>query len=164
MDNEKRMKKVKYYLISGTATLLLGLILVMVLSEQKDTWEYYLSSSRRDSVDMGSLLAWLLVFWGGLELGLGAILYSDSGSAGTDQTKTDPEQARVDWIEGEFVDREWDDKNPRVEWFVLRQENGLTVRLWHNIADDQAYKIGMKGLVRSVDRQITEFIPGDQVS
>ena len=166
MDNEKKMKKAKYYLISGTATILLGLVLLMMVSGQKDTWDYYLSSSHRDAVDMGSLWSWILVLWGGLELGIGAILYADKSSSGSDQQGPQQpvqEAQHIDWIEGEIIEKEWDPRHHEVEWITMRQKNGLAVRLWHYISDDKAYKIGDSGLVRAQDRLITEFISSENV-
>ena len=67
----------------------------------------------------------------------------ENSGADTDQKKEKEE--RIDWIEGEIVDKEWNPDNHQVEWIVLRQKNGLTVRLWHYIADDKVYKVGDSG-------------------
>ena len=164
MDIEKRKKNAQIFIGLGVATIVLGAVLLMVSSGAKDSVEYYWSSSRRSEVDNAIMMCWLLIISGVVDVVIHLLTLNElQGTTETEHTEKKQEESTVEWIEGEFVDREWDDKNPRVEWFVLRQKNGLTVRLWHNIADDQTYKIGMNGMVRSVDRQITEFIPSEQV-
>lgn len=164
MDNEKRAKKEKYYLISGVSTFLLGLILLLVFSGMKDSWEYYLSSSHQQSVDMGCIWAWILIIWGAIELWIGGFLYAQNGASESERpASSKPEKTveRIDWIEGEIVQKEWDPEHHQVEWITVRQKNGLTIRAWHYIADDRIYKVGERGRVCVKDRLITEFVPAE---
>lgn len=166
MDKEKQAKKMKYYIISGVTTTLLGFIFFMVASGMKDTWEYYVSSDYQKGVDMMSVFAWIFIIWGGVELSIGGLLYAKNDLPESVQpvlSKAKEQEERIEWIEGEIIDKEWNPDQHQVEWITLRQKNGLTVRLWHYIADDKVYKVGDSGLARAKDRLITEFVSGEYV-
>lgn len=162
MDKEQQKKRGKFAIISGIGELFFGALMMILASGEKETWEYYLSSSRRSDVDMVTMLGWLFIIAGIAELVYGVIAMSVNEEPQTGNTIT-AEESSVEWFEGELVDRMWDDKNPRVEWFILKQRSGVTIKLWHNISDNQTYKVGLSGMVRSVDRQITEFISSENV-
>lgn len=164
MDNEKQKNSGKLSVFSGIGDLLIGFYLVMLASGEKDGWEYYWSSSHRSDVDMASLIGWLFIIAGVASLAYGMIALSSTndGQSGTDTQKEKPADT-IEWIEGEIIDKEWNPSQHQVEWIVLRQKNGLTVRLWHYIADDKVYKVGDRGLVRAQDRMLTEFVSSEDV-
>lgn len=164
MDNEKQKKGGKLSIFTGIGDLLLGFFLLMLASGEKDSWEYYWSSSHRSDVDIASMIGWLFVIAGVASLIYGVIALSEANKAQTDEGEQIEKSAEnIEWIEGEIIDKEWNPSQHQVEWIVLRQKNGHTVRLWHYIADDKSYKIGDCGLIRAQDRLITEFVPNEMV-
>ena len=76
MDNEKQKKGGKLSIFTGIGDLLLGFFLLMLASGEKDSWEYYWSSSHRSDVDIASMIGWLFVIAGVASLIYGVIALS----------------------------------------------------------------------------------------
>lgn len=151
-------------LFSGIGELLAGVYCIMLGSSQKDSWEYYLSSSRRDDVDMVVMIGWLFIIAAAAELIYAVVAMSANGEQHAVSETTEAQQEEViEWIEGEIIEKDWDPNHHQIEWIRMKQKNGLTVKLWHYIADDAEYKVGDRGLVRAKDRLITEFISSEHV-
>ena len=163
MDKEQQQKKGRAFVISGVAGLILGGLLMAMVGPQKDTWEYYLSSSHRSAVDMGVMLSWILIIWSAVELVCGLVIMSSGNAQPAVQEPEKQPEENIEWIEGEIVNRDWDPDHHQVEWITVRQKNGVSVRLWHYISDDKVYRVGDCGLVRAKDRLITEFISSEHV-
>ena len=163
MDKANQKQKGKLEICKGIGECGLGAFMLFLASVGKDSWEYYIDSDRQAIVDIASIFGWLGLFLGIIGIVYGVILLcvEDTQSA---SVKSEEKEERIDWFEGEIVDKEWNPERHQVEWITLRQRNGLTIRLWHYIADDKVYKIGDRGRVRAKDRLIAEFIPSEYES
>ncbi len=162
MDIEKRRKNAQIFIGLGVATILFGAVLLMVSSGAKDSVEYHWSSSRRSEVDTAITMCWLLIISGIADVVIYSLTLNElQDTTETEKTEKTQEESSVAWFEGEIVQKEWDPEHHQVEWITVRQKNGLTIRVWHYIADDRIYKVGDRGRVCVKDRLVTEFVPAE---
>lgn len=163
MDNEKQRREKMLKLSQAMGKAGFGVLMLFLAAVGKDSWEYYVSSDRRALVGIITILGLAAIVLGFLDWINAITMKWNEENSGADTDQKKEKEERIDWIEGEIVDKEWNPDNHQVEWIVLRQKNGLTVRLWHYIADDKVYKVGDSGLARAKDRLITEFVSGEYV-
>ena len=164
MDYEQEKKKGKFAILSSIGEFGFGILMLMLSSSEKDSWEYYLSSSHRSEVDMVVMLGWLSIIVGVVELVYGVIVMSAAGEQqSTSGASEEKPEGTIEWIGGEIIAKEWDPNHHQVEWITMRQKNGVAVRMWHYIADNAVYNVGDQGLIRAEDRLITEFISNEHV-
>lgn len=154
-------------LFSGLLQVFLGAMFVMSMSGQNDTWKYYISSSHRDNVDTASMIGWLIILAGVVELIYGIIVM-----AAGEQTSASDEYSvgyrgetveMIEWIEGEIVRKEWDPAQHQLEWFIVLKDDGSTAKIWRHTSNSVVCKVGDRGLIRTREGQITEFISSENV-
>lgn len=152
----------KSSLFLGLFQILCGFILVMMVSGEKDSWEYYMSSSHRSSVDTGSMIGWLIVLAGVVELVYGLIVMSATDNVQPDAVASEKdEEITIDWVEGEIVKKEWNPEEPQIEWLVVQRSNGSVTKVWRHTSNPVVYKVGDRGLFRIEERRITEFVQSE---
>lgn len=159
--------KGKTSLYMGVFQILCGFILVAMISGEKESWKYYISSSHRSNVDTGSMIGWLIVIAGVAELiyGLVALYTADEvNSAGSESAGKEPVISQVPdpWVDGEIIKKEWDHERHQIEWIVIKKKNGAPARFWHYTTDGCVYTIGDTGRAMVKDGKITEFISNKQ--
>ena len=163
MNRDEQKRKGKLAICSSVGELGLGAFMLMLSAIGKDSWEYYLSSSYRSSADLIGILGWLGIIAGVAQLIYGIIVVSSADEEQSESENAEKKEENVVSIEGEFVNKEWDPEHHQVEWITVRQRNGLTIRMWHYLADDIVYKTGQRGKFCVKDRLITEFVSSESV-
>ena len=167
MKNDSR-KRGKFCIWLSVPDFILAFIMLSLASSEKDSWEYYLSSSHRSDVDMVSMLGILFLIAGVVELIYGFVLLSTADevqSAGVESGIKGPvlQQANENpWVDGEIVKKEWNHDQHQIEWIVIKKKNGAPARFWHYTTDGVVYTVGDTGRAMVKDGQITEFISNKQ--
>lgn len=168
MDNEQRRGIARSNLILGTCMAIAGLFCLMLVSGQKDTYSYYLSSSHRSKIDMLTLLSWGMLLFGGFDVASGLIILNSLDSAAVSDVKeasmSETSDTSIECYEGEITKKEWDPSHSQIEWIHLKQRNGAVVRLQHNISDNVSYKIGVRYEVHVQEHVIVENVSRDNVT
>ena len=157
MKNDNR-KKGKFNIWLSIPDFILGFIMLSLASSEKDSWEYYLSSSHRSDVDMVSMLAVLFIIAGAAELIYGLVLLSSADETQTALSGSVKKGEVIELIEGEVIKKELDTEN-LTEWVTFRQKNGNMLRVYHELSDHTSYKVGDRGIVKTNDRKIVQYIP-----
>ena len=158
--------KGKTSLYMGLFQILCGFILVAMISGEKESWKYYLSSSHRSNVDTGAMIGWLIVIAGVAELIYGIVAMS----AGEQETVAESKSGGYpggaakmnEWLEGEITKKEWDPAQHQVEWYIVKKQDGSTVKIWRHVSNPVVCKVGDRGRIRVAEGQITEFIANNQ--
>ena len=166
MKNDNR-KKGKFNIWLSIPDFILGFIMLSLASSEKDSLEYYWSSSHRSNVDMVSILAILFIIAGAAELIYGLVLLSTADGAqsvGGDSGMGEPllQQNTDPWVDGEIIKKEWNHDQHQIEWIVIQKKNGAPARFWHYTTDGVVYTVGDTGRAMVKDGRITEFISNKQ--
>ncbi|MBE6951594.1 MAG: hypothetical protein E7451_09700 [Ruminococcaceae bacterium] len=149
-------------LFSGLFQIFFGAMLVMSMSGQKDSWNYYLSSSHRSNIDTGSMIGWLIILAGVVELIYGIIVMFAGEQAWSSNVYEDATAEDIEWIEGEIVKKEWDPTQHHLEWYTVKKKDGSTTKIWKHVSNPVVCKVGDCGRIRVADGQITEFGTSNQ--
>ena len=163
MDYETQNRKGKFAIWSGVGWLLVGFFMLALASGEKESLEYYWSSSHRSNVDMVTMLGVLAIVAGAAELIYGIVLRSaaDGAQSVSAAPATNSNAGNVpELIEGEVIKKELDTEN-LIEWVTFRQKNGNMIRVYHELSDHVTYNAGDRGIVRTKDQKIVKYIPDE---
>lgn len=159
MDAEQQKNKGKLAIFQGIGELGFGLLMMFFSAVGKESWEYYVYSDRKTLVSMVTLLAWCGIGMGIVNLVYGFLLMVAADEQQVNEVSdVKKEEPTIEYVDGEIVDKEWSSNQPQIEWIVLRQKNGVTIRAQHNIADNAEYRLGDFGRASIRDKAIIEFV------
>lgn len=83
MDRDKLKKRGKWGIVAGIGGMILGVMLLAAAETMKEDYRYYFSSDYQTGAEMFTLLAWVVIISGGLDLGFGFFNLVKAGEATT---------------------------------------------------------------------------------
>lgn len=159
MNHEEQERKAKLAMWSSIGEFLFGVFMLIMAETGKDSYKYYWSSDYKGMIELASFLGWL-----GIIVGVAELIYSITLKSAAEQTQqgstleSTKKGVVTELIEGEVVKKECN-AELQLEWITFRQKNGNMLRVYHELSDHTSYKVGDRGIVKTNDRKIVQYIP-----